>query len=358
MQNHTKQMENLQTALHLTQQPSTENFQKAEQMLINARQDPDYFSYLLHIIQQASTAPNIKLAAACCLAKDLKTFLDSLNIASSGPLIAKVLHFYQSSIFQIIAQNVCNLPVCAKLEDTLKLVVHKVYPLHWGQLSDMLLPVIKDSGDFNEIYSALKGVFYMLSKYKNVIGDKREPLKFVSKQALPYVENLAIKLLNQIRVGAQVSPEVQRIVIRILNVILKCFRAVNYLKIEAEYFNDENSKIWLLCFVQSFQLGNALSSAGQMSNQWDLILRNEERPSTKLMTNSLGCLIILVQQFKHNFADLGTLWAAFCAASKVIFNNSLQYLNGFKDVYLSAHLRESSMSLPFKSPWVSGLIFR
>lgn len=358
MENHSKQMENLENALRLTQQPSSENFQKAEQMLINARQEENYFSYLLHLIQREATPANIKLAAACCLAKDLKKFLGSLNISSSGPLINKVLSFYQANIFQIIAQNVHNLPICNKLEDTLKFVIHRIYPLYWGQLGDALLPVIKDSGDFSVIYSALKGVFYMLSKYKNVIGDKRDPLKFVSKQALPYVENLAIKLLNQIQTGVQVSPGVQQIVIRILNVILKCFRAVNYLKIEASYFSPENSKIWLLCFVQSFELGNMLSSSSQMSPKWDQILRLEELPTTKLMTNSLGCLIILMQQLKHNFTDLRVLWNAFVSASKVIFNHSLQYLNGFKSVYLSNQLGAPDTSLPFKSPWVSGLIFR
>ena len=246
-----KQMEQLVDALNLTQQPSTSNFQKAEDMLTKARQEKDYFTCLLQVIAKDDLPQNIKLAAACCLSKDLKTFLSSLNVSCSGDLIEQVLGNFKQLIFQILSQNVYNTPICNKLEESLKSVVHTIYPFHWENLGTDLLGVLKETNNFQIIYSALKGVFYMLSKYKNSIGDKREPLKFLSKQTLPYVENMCIKLLNQLQGASDLSNQVHEIVIRILNTILKCFHSVNYLRIEKDYFTPENSKIWLFCFIQS-----------------------------------------------------------------------------------------------------------
>ena len=219
-------------ALNLTQHASSHNFQKAEEILSKARQEKNYFSCLLHLIEQDSTSPNIKLASACCLAKDIKIFFSSINISSSGDLINEVLGYFKQNIFSVISNNVQNLPICNKLEESLKTVTEKIYPLHWPQLGEFLLPTLKDSNNFGKIYSTLKGVFFMLRKYKNCIGDKREPLKFLSRQTLPYVENLAMKLLNQVQSTPGKISQMQEIIMRILNIILKCFKVVNYLKIE------------------------------------------------------------------------------------------------------------------------------
>ena len=225
-------MNHLIEALNLTQQASSNNFEKAEVMLNKARQEKNYFSCLLHLIEQDSTSPNIKLASACCLAKDIKTFFATINVSSSSDLINQVLGYFKINIFAVISQNVQNLPICNKLEESLKSVIEKIYPLHWPELGEILLPTLKDSNNFGKIYSSLKGVFFMLRKYKNNIGDKREPLKFLSQQTLPYVENLAMKLLNQVQSTPGKVVQMQDIIVRILNIILKCFKAVNYLKIE------------------------------------------------------------------------------------------------------------------------------
>lgn len=227
-----KQMEQLAEALNLTQHPSSENFQRAEEILNKARQEKNYFTCLLKLIENGDISTNIKLAAACCLDKDIKTFFGSINVNTSANLINEVLGYFKQNIFKILSQYVQNIPICNKLEDSLKTITEKIYPLHWPELGEMLLPILKDSNNFGKIYSSLKGVFFMLRKYKNCIGDKREPLKFLSRQTLPYVENLAMKLLNQVQSTPGKIVQMQDMVVRILNVILKCFKAVNYLKIE------------------------------------------------------------------------------------------------------------------------------
>ena len=105
-------------------------------------------------------------------------------------------------------------------------------------------------------------------------------------------------------------------------------------------------------------MGNVFSSQHPMRSTWDQILKTEELPITKLMVNSLSCLVILMQQFKHDFKNLGILWIAFCSASKMIVNHFLQYLDQFKSVYLGNQLLQSKTQVAFKSPWVSGLIVR
>jgi hypothetical protein len=351
-------MEFLVEALNLTQQPSSANFQRAEEMLISARQHKEYFGCLLDLIAKDEMPENIKLASACCLAKDLKTFLKTVGLETPPELIEEVLGSFKNNVFQVLAKHVFNAPICNKLEEALKSVIHKIYPLHWQTLGSDLLGVMKESNNFQILYATLKGVNYMLSKYKNCVRDKREPLKFVSKQTLPFVENLSIKLLNQIQSSNNPSYNIHGIIIRILNTILKCFKSVNYLQIETEYFTVENSKIWLFCFIKCFELGNAFSSQEHMSPHWDQILKKEDHPSTKMMIKSLECLIILLQQFKHRFRDFGILWNAFSSASKVVINNLLKYLNDFKEVYLSADLRNPNSKLVFKSPWVTGLVIR
>lgn len=356
MQEHYKQMEFLIEALNLTQQPSNQNFQRAEEMLSSARQDTDYFTCLLNLVGKDGLPQNLKLAAACCLAKDVQTFLKTVSLQTPPQLIQQALGPFCQNVFHVLAQNVFDLPICNKLEEALKAVVHRIYPLHWQSLSPDLLKVLKDSSNFQVLYATLKGVNYMLSKYKNCVGDKREPLEFVSKQTLPFVENLAIKLLNQVSETAPAN--LPGIVVRLLNCILKCFVSVNYLRIQGDYFTPENSKIWLFCFVKCFELGDAFSCQFTMSPSWDQVLSREEHPATKMTGKSLNCLVILMQQFKHKFRDYPVLWNAFSSASKVILNNFLEYLNCFKSVYLSPGLQGASASLVFRSPWVTGLIIR
>ena len=105
-------------------------------------------------------------------------------------------------------------------------------------------------------------------------------------------------------------------------------------------------------------MGDLLSSKHLMSPSWDFILKKEELPITKLMINSLSCLVILMQQFKHKFLELKVIWVSFCSASKMIVNHFLQYLNQFKEVYLGNQLLQPGSQVKFKSPWVSGLIVR
>ena len=93
-----------------------------------------------------------------------------------------------------------------------------------------------------------------------------------------------------------------------------------------------------------------------MSSAWNDVLKLEESSAIQLMKNSIDCTIKLIRQIKSGFVAFEEIWEAFCKATPVLVDQYLFYLAEFKVSYLE--VQNSSQSLSFKSPLISGLIMR
>lgn len=226
------QIEILLSALKLTLSPSPTGFQKAEELLNLARQENTFFSALLAIIDKKDLEPALRLAACCCLAKDLQQFLGVGATKPEPALIMQVLNDCMSNIFRVMTENFDHVPIRNKLEECLKHLIRRTYPECWSNLTDLLLPVLKDSSNLREIYCAARGLQILFSKYKNMNDVERAPLSLIVQATLPYVENLAMKLINQMKDLSKIDMVNRNIMIMTLNVVVKSFKNINHLQIE------------------------------------------------------------------------------------------------------------------------------
>ena len=227
-----KEITFLVEALSLTLKPSNENFKKAEEMLSQARQQKDFFTWLLKIIDQTNIAVSIRLAASCCLAKDIREFLGKGDKNIDPSLINKVFLYFKENIFRIISCNFENNPIRKKLEEAAKLLIQNIFPNYWPNLIDILIKVMNDSNNLQDVYSVTKGVYFTLNKYKNLMEDKKEDFPAICKQTLPSIQKLAENIFKKVYLLLGTDMDNIEIYIEIINVILKCFKIVNHLNIE------------------------------------------------------------------------------------------------------------------------------
>lgn len=232
------QMEMLVTAFKFTLSPINGGFEKADKLITQARQQKTFFSALLAIISNREISTEIKIAASCCLAKDLQQFLGVGSNKPDPALIAEVLADCTSNIFRVMRENFDHTPIRNKLEECLKHMIRRIYPECWPNLTDVLLPVLKDSSDLREIYCAARGLQILFSKYKNCALSERGSLTFLVKGTLPYIENLAMKLNKQMEDLGKIDIVNRNIMVMTLNVVIKCFRDINHLHIETGNFLD------------------------------------------------------------------------------------------------------------------------
>lgn len=224
-------------ALQYTIIPSNENFSKAEKMFEEARQNKEFFHSLVSVIGADNMSDDIKLAAVCCLSKNLNLFFKADANLQDKELIENVLFLFKQDIFKLLTKFFDVNPMRNKLEECLKIVIVNIFPFYWVDLVPFLVAILKESGNLKEVYSATRGVLYIFSKYKNLVDDRRKPLEHLMVQMLPYVENLSMKLLGKLKMSDNLDLQSIKNVVFIFNVILKIFKAITNHEINQSIIN-------------------------------------------------------------------------------------------------------------------------
>lgn len=151
---------------------------------------------------------------------------------------------------------------------TYKEILFKViqidFPHNYLGLVNKSIDNLKNASNQKEVLSALVPIKLLISNYEMTMGQQRKQLEALIPNIFPYLENYAMKFMNQ---GSG------DLTITILTKILKCFLMCNYMNIEA-YFRGEKLKTFLFIAktVLDAPLANPETAKISMSSAWEEIV--------------------------------------------------------------------------------------
>ena len=159
------------------------------------------------------------------------------------------------------------------------------YPQNWPSLISDILDKLKKSASQEEVYACLVFIRSIITIYQFLIGEKREPLKYIIGQLFPFLEHLAGKQLQEWGEGSSV----------IMKLILKILYSTCYLQIE-EYFKQNQLNNWmvLLKTILDRPIDNSLLT---QTTDWDEINDRSKNPDWRIKTL---CMEIVCKWSHHS----------------------------------------------------------